>query len=142
MDRPQLPQGCRLLCLPHVADERGALAFAQGGEHVPFAIARTFWIFDVPPGQTRGGHAHCECVEAVFAVSGAFTMVVDDGKRRSELRLAGPAEGILIPAGLWCELRDFEPGTVVAVLASHAYNPDGYIHDYGAYLTYKGVSHS
>ena len=132
-NRNRLPGGSRLIPIPSVSDERGVLAFATGGVGIPFPVARVFWIYDVPETQHRGGHAHRTCAEVVFAVRGSFTMCVDDGTSRSEVCLSEPTEGILIPAGVWCELKDFEPGTVLVVLASHSYDAEGYINDYEEY---------
>ena len=125
-----LPKGSQLIQAPFVCDERGTLTFVTGGEEIPFSISRVFWIYDVPEGQRRGGHAHRECAEVVFAVSGGFTMCIDDGNVRAEVPIHKPMEGILIPAGMWCELKDFLPGTVLAVMASHPYDETGYINSY------------
>ncbi|MBR1788677.1 MAG: FdtA/QdtA family cupin domain-containing protein [Bacteroidaceae bacterium] len=129
-----LPMGCRLIGIPHVGDNRGALAFAEARSVIPFDIRRVFWIYDVPVGAHRGGHAHWTCAEVVVPVSGGFTMVVDDGRRRTEVKMGSPTTGILVPAGVWCELKDFKPGTVLAVMASHPYDATGYVHDYEAFL--------
>lgn len=138
-DRKQmvLPSGCRLIAIPNVIDERGGLVFAEADSLIPFPVQRVFWIYDVPREAVRGGHAHWVCSEFVVPVTGAFTMVVDDGQRRAKVRLERPDEGILIPAGVWCELCDFEPGTVVVVMASHHYDAGGYVHDYADYLKQK-----
>lgn len=132
-----LPNGCRLITLPGVQDERGFLTFAEGQNHIPFRIDRVFWIYGVPEGKERGGHAHRTCAEVVVPVAGAFTMVVDDGTLRVSVRLDSPQTGILIPAGVWCELKDFAPGTVCVVAASQAYDSEGYIHCYDEYMKQK-----
>lgn len=130
-----MPRGCRIIRFPESVDDRGALAFAEGAHQIPFQIERVFWIYGVPDGKTRGGHSHSESAEVVVPVSGAFTMVVDDGTRSIEVRMDSPRKGILIPPGVWCDLRDFAPGTVCVVFASHPYNASGYINDYSEYLT-------
>lgn len=112
-----------------VRDARGALSVAG----LPFAAARVFWIYDVPSEARRGGHAHKTTAEVVFCVAGAFTMTVDDGRVRRSVRLERRDEGLVIPAGVWCELTDFEAGTVVLVFASEPYEPKGYINTYSEY---------
>lgn len=130
-----MPRGCRIIEFPERADDRGSLSFAEGAHHIPFQIERVFWIYGVPDGKTRGGHSHSESAEVVIPVTGAFTMMVDDGNTRISVRLDSPRKGILIPPGVWCDLRDFAPGTVCVVFASHPYNAAGYINDYSQYLT-------
>lgn len=129
----RLPRGCRLINLPEHKDLRGSLAIAEAMHHVPFAIERVFWIYDVPEGGVRGAHSHCECAEVVVPVCGAFDMMVDDGNTKATVHLDSPHTGILIPAGVWCQLSNFSQGTVCVVMASHPYNASGYIHDYSAY---------
>ncbi len=133
------PAGCGLISLPSASDPRGTLSFATGGRELPFAVERVFWIYGVPPGQSRGGHAHRTCSEAVFAVAGAVTARVDDGRRSASVRLCNPAQGLLVGAGAWCDLTDFEPGTVLAVAASEPYDAGGYIHSYEAFKREAGL---
>ena len=134
-DSIQLPRGCRIIEFPESVDDRGALSFAEGAHHIPFQIERVFWIYGVPQGKTRGGHSHSESSEVVVPVSGGLNMMVSDGTHQAVVRLDSPRKGILIPPGVWCDLRDFEPGTVCVVFASHPYNASGYINDYNEYLT-------
>lgn len=122
----------RLQLLKNV-DVRGTLSFLEGGIDIPFEVARVFWITDVPENQTRGGHAHWTCHEAVFAVSGSCEIEVDDGDVCQVFRLEQPNEGLLIPAGAWCELRHFTQGTVCVVMASEHYDPTGYCHEKDAW---------
>ena len=131
----QLPRGCRIIEFPESVDDRGALAFAEGAHQIPFQIERVFWIYGVPDGKTRGGHSHSESAEVVVPVSGGFTMMVDDGTHKAAVRMDSPRKGILIPPGVWCDLRDFAPATVCVVFASHPYNASGYINNYSEYLT-------
>lgn len=126
-----------IISIPSVKDERGSLSFAEVRKVIPFDVERVFWIYDVPCEAVRGGHAHWTCAEVVVPVSGAFTMLVDDGKERMQVRMSSPQEGVLIEPGVWCELRDFEPGTVLVVMASQAYTPEGYVHDYEEYIKMK-----
>ena len=126
-----------LIAIPSVIDERGGLSFAEARRTVPFAVERVFWIYGVPQTATRGGHAHWQCSEVVVAVSGSFTLVLDDGEQRIELKMDSPSQGALVEAGVWCELRDFTPDTVIVVMASHPYSPEGYVHSYEEYLKTK-----
>ncbi len=136
--RPQiLPEGCQIINIPCVRDARGALVFAEAESCVPFPVKRVFWIFDVPDGARRGGHAHWECAEVVVAVSGGLKMTLDDGRLCMDVEINNPDEGLLIPAGVWCELHDFLPGTVLVVMASHPYDAEGYVNDYESYLNLK-----
>lgn len=129
----RLPRGCRLISLPEHKDRRGSLSIAEARHEVPFAIERVFWIYDVPEGEERGAHSHSECAEVVVPVHGAFDMTVDDGTAKATVHLDSPHTGILIPAGVWCQLSNFTQGTVCVVMASHPYNASGYIHDYSVY---------
>jgi len=121
--------GVRRLQVPKNVDERGALSVLEGDEDIPFKVARVFWITDVPAGQRRGGHAHWTCHEAVFAVAGAVSITIETAEGREDVTLRASNEGVLIPAGAWCELYDFEPNTVLVVMASEPYRPEGYCHE-------------
>ena len=132
-EQDRLPRGCRLISLPEHRDKRGCLSIAEWGNGIPFAIERVFWIYDVPEGAERGAHSHNECAEVVVPVSGAFDMTLDDGAMQATVHLDSPHMGILIPAGVWCRLSGFAPGTVCVVLASHTFNAAGYVHDYTTY---------
>lgn len=111
------------------SDERGSLAYAEWGA-LPFEPRRIFWIYDVKDGQTRGSHAHSQCEEVVFAVKGSFDMFVDNGTEQATYHMDSPSEGIYIGKSVWCELRNFAPGTVCVVVASVPYMRDGYINSY------------
>ncbi len=129
MINDSLPKGVKLIQLPQHVDTRGRLTFLEGNVHLPFAVERVFWITDVPSDVMRGGHAHWTCHEVVFAAKGSFEIEVDDGELCRTLTIDNPKTGILIPAGVWCELRHFAAGTVCVVMASTAYDATGYAHD-------------
>ena len=131
-------EGYPVVPIPSVWDDRGGLSFAEAERHVPFSIRRVFWIYGVPDGAVRGGHAHWTCAELIVPVAGAFTMVIDDGRERREIRMDSPDNGILVEPGVWCELRDFAPGSVLVVMASQAYDATGYVHDYAQYIKELG----
>lgn len=124
-----------LLEVKPIVDERGALCFIEGIRDIPFSIQRMFWIFDVPSGAERGGHAHWKCSEAIFPVKGSFEIFVDDGHARQTFTITSPTQGIVIPAGVWCTLKNFSPGTVCLVAASMEYDPSGYVNDYETFLS-------
>jgi dTDP-4-dehydrorhamnose 3,5-epimerase-like enzyme len=132
-----LPLGCKIVSLPTEIDDRGCLSHMTLEKYIPFHVERIFWIYGVPEGRIRGGHAHTECAELIIPVCGAFTICVDDGITRATVRMDSPAHGILIPIDMWCQLEDFDKHTVCLVVASHPYNKDGYINDYETYIKYK-----
>ena len=134
MDVAIMPKGVQRIELPHSMDKRGLLCYLEGNVHIPFPVQRVFWITDVPEGEVRGGHAHWSCDEVVFAASGSFEIEVDDGRQRFVTTLYSPSCGLTIPAGVWCELRHFAPGTVCVVMASQPYDASGYALDRSAWL--------
>ncbi len=127
-------RGCRIIELPRFGDERGALSFVEPPKHIPFAIRRVYYLYDIPAGQQRGAHAHRALEQLLIAVAGSFTITLDDGVTRAELELTGPHRGLYLPPLVWHELRDFSPGTVCLSLASEAFDEADYFRDYAAFL--------
>ena len=126
-----------ILDLPKIYDPRGNLTVAEQMISVPFEVKRVYWTYDVPAGERRGGHAHKECVEFIIAVSGSFTVTLDDGKgNRKDFHLNHPWQGLLVPTGIWRTLEDFSSGAVCLVLASELYDEDDYIYEYEDFLKY------
>jgi hypothetical protein len=119
-----------LLELPVVPDHRGNLTFIEGERHVPFDIARVFYLYDVPSGETRAGHALKDVEQVLIAVSGSFDVVVDYGVERHTVTLNRPYAGLHLPSLLWRELENFSSGAVCLVLASACYSEDSYYRDY------------
>ncbi len=119
-----------------VSDPRGNLSFIEEGCHVPFVIKRVFHIYDVPGGETRGGHAHKENIEVVMAVSGSFDMYLTDGDNEIVVKLDRANKGVLVPPGVWITMRNFTTGTVVAALCSQYYEASDYIRDFDKYKEY------
>lgn len=123
--------------LPKICDLRGNLTVAEQMKNVPFDVKRVYWTYDVPSGESRGGHAHKECVEMIIAVSGSFTVTLDDGKgNRKDFHLNHPWQGLLVNTGIWRTLEDFSSGAVCLVLASELYDEEDYIYEYEDYLKY------
>src|SRR6056297_649991 len=120
----------RLIDLPVVSDPRGDLTFVEGGNHVPFEIARVYYLYNVPVDAERGGHAHKVLQQVVFALSGSFRLKVDDGVEHTEFWLRNPRQGVLIDRLIWREMDSFSQGAVCMVLASHPYDEMDYIRDY------------
>ncbi len=130
---------CRIIDLPKISDPRGNLTFIEGeGRHIPFAIKRAYWIYDVPGGEKRGGHAYKELHEFIIALSGSFDVVLDDGNERKVFSLNRSYFGLYVPNMVWRQLENFSTNGVTLILASTAYNPDDYIRDYEQFTKEKG----
>lgn len=123
--------------LPKFLDARGNLSFAEQNNHIPFEIKRTYWIYDVPGGENRGGHAFRETEEFIIAISGGFDVIVDDGKERKAFTLNRSYYGLYIPKGVWREITNFSTNSLALEFASTVYNPDDYIRDYNEYIKLK-----
>lgn len=124
----------RIIQLPKIPDERGNLTFIEAGRPVPFVIQRTYWIYDVPGGEVRGGHAYKELQEFFVALSGSFDVVLDDGKERKVVSLNRSYFGLYVPNMIWRHLENFSTNTVCLILASLPYSANDYIRDYESYL--------
>jgi dTDP-4-dehydrorhamnose 3,5-epimerase-like enzyme len=129
--------GCRLVDLPRVQDPRGNLTFIEGGVHIDFEIRRVYYIYDVPGGSERGGHAHRGLHQLVIAMSGSFDVVLDDGRDRTRVHLNRSYRGLYICPMIWRELDNFSSGSVCMVLASQRYDEDDYLRDYGSFMRMK-----
>jgi hypothetical protein len=126
---------CKILTLPKIPDDRGNLSFIEGGHHIPFEIQRTYWIYDVPGGEIRGGHAYKELQEFFVALSGSFDVVLDDGNERKIVSLNRSYFGLYVPNMIWRHLENFATNSVCLILSSLPYSQEDYIRDYGSYLT-------
>lgn len=124
-----------LIDLPVISDPRGDLTFVEGRSHIPFDIARVYYLYNVPVDAERGGHAHKELEQVVFALSGSFRMTVDDGTTRSEYWLRDPRKGLYISRLIWREMDCFSQGAVCMVLASRRYEESDYYRDYADFLS-------
>ena len=130
----------KIIELQKVTDPRGNLTVAEGITQIPFKIARVYWVYDVPGGESRGGHAHKRLKQLVVATSGSFTVTLDNGREQKKYLLNHPWQGLLIDTGIWRTLDDFSSGAVCLVLASQRYEEDDYIYEYDDFLKYVGCS--
>ena len=126
----------RLITLHTISDPRGNLTVAEENIDLPFDLKRAYWIFDVPQGGNRGGHAHKRLRQVLVAVNGSFTVSLDNGKEKKKYLLNNPEEGLFIDTETWRTLDDFSSGAICLVLASELYNPDDYLYDYDEFLEY------
>ena len=124
----------RHIDLPKICDPRGNLSFLENGGVVPFPIARTYWVYDVPGGTDRGGHSHRRCHQFIVAVSGSFDLEIDDGVSRRTVTLNRSNIGLYVAPGIWVGLRNFSSGSVCLTLASDLYDEADYVRDYDEFL--------
>ena len=125
---------CKIIELPKIVDQRGNLTFIEGGTHVPFDIQRVYYLYDVPGGAERGGHAHKGLHQLIIAMSGSFDIVIDDGNERKRIHLNRSYAGLYICPMIWRELDNFSSGSVCMVLASNKYDESDYYRDYPEFL--------
>lgn len=123
----------RIIELPRFLDSRGNLSFVEQLNHIPFEIKRTYWIYDVPGGEDRGGHAYKENQEFIIALSGSFDVIVDDGKAKKVFTLNRSYYGLYIPNGIWREMTNFSTNSLAVILSSTLYDEKDYIFDYEQY---------
>ena len=124
----------KIIDLPKILDPRGNLTVAQSMDHIPFNVSRVYWVYDVPAGESRGGHAHKQCREFIVAASGSFTVTLDDGYTQTSYHLNHPWQGLYVETGVWRTLNDFSARAVCLVLASDPFEEDDYIRDYNDFL--------
>ena len=123
--------------LPKFVDPRGNLSFVEQLNHIPFEIKRTYWIYDVPGGESRGGHAFKNNDEFIVALSGAFDVIVDDGEKKKKFTLNRSYYGLYVPAGLWRVMENFSTNSLALEFGSINYNPGDYIREYDKFLKLK-----
>ncbi len=126
----------RIIELPRITDPRGNLTVCENESNLPFDVKRVYWVYDVPGGESRGSHAHKHSREFIIAVSGSFSVTVNDGKREQTFMLNHPYQGLLVEENQWRTLEDFSSGAVCLVLASEPFNEDDYIRDFEEYTKY------
>ncbi len=125
---------CRMIDLPKIADPRGNLTFIEESRHIPFDIKRVFYLYDVPGGATRAGHALKKCHQFIVAISGSFDIILRDGLDSKRYQLNRSYYGLYVPPLIWREMENFSSGSVSVVLASEAYDEADYHRDYQAFL--------
>jgi len=131
---------CNILQLPKILTERGNITAINNLVEIPFETKRIYYLYDIPGGESRGGHAHKDLQQLIVAASGSFDLIVDDGKVKRKFSLSRPNVGVYMPAGLWRELDDFSSGSICLVLASHVFDERDYIRDYESFLKRKKLS--
>src|SRR5688572_11815481 len=124
----------KVIDLPKISDARGNLTFIESDRHIPFAMKRAYYIYEISEGATRGGHAHRTLHEFIIAASGRFTVVLDDGQRQEAYVLDRADQGLYVPPMFWRELTDFAAGSVCLVLTSDYYDESDYYRDYDQFL--------
>jgi dTDP-4-dehydrorhamnose 3,5-epimerase-like enzyme len=129
-------EDCKIIELPKIHDPRGNLTFIENGEHIPFDIQRVYYLYDVPGGSERGGHAHRDLQQLIIAMSGSFDVVLDDGFRKERFHLNRSHYGLYIGTMVWRELDNFSSGSVSMVLASNKYSEDDYVRDYQEFVNH------
>ena len=124
----------QIIDLPKILDPRGNLSFLESGNHIPFKIKRTYWIYDVPGGEIRGGHAFLEQKEMIVALSGSLDIIVFDGVKEQKFSLNRSYQGLYIPNGLWRHMENFATNTLVLVISNTNYNENDYIRNKKLYI--------
>lgn len=130
-------EDCKLIDLRKISDPRGNLTPVEGAQDIPFDIKRVYYLYDVPSGQSRGGHAHKELQQLIVAANGSFTITLDDGQNKRSYTLNRPYQGLSIVPGIWRVLDDFSSGAVLLCLASEHYEEADYIRNYREFKKYK-----
>lgn len=130
---------CSLIYLPKIGDRKGNITPVNNFSEIPFAIKRVFYLYDIPGGESRGAHAHKECHQFLVAASGAFEVLLTDGKVQRQVQLNRPYYGLHIPPGIWASEVNFSSGCICLVLASHEYDEKDYIREYNDFLSFRGI---
>jgi hypothetical protein len=131
---------CSVILLSKIHNRAGNLTALENNKNIPFEIKRVYYLYDVPGGEDRGGHAHLELEQFIVAVSGAFDVLIDDGTNKKIIRLDRPYIGLHIVPGIWRELLNFSSGAICLVIASEKYSESDYIRDYKKFDILKGTS--
>lgn len=130
---------CRVIELGQIGDRNGHITVVTNNSEIPFAVKRVFYLYDIPGGESRGAHAHKECHQFLVAVSGAFEVVLDDGKNKRSVHLNNPKTGLHIVPGIWASEVNFSSGSVCLVLASQVYTETDYIRNYNDFLQWRSL---
>src|SRR5690554_4997553 len=125
---------CNLIYFNQIGDRNGHITPINNKEGIPFEVNRVFYLYDIPGGESRGAHSYKQCHQIIIAASGAFEVLLDDGKTKRQVLLNAPNRGLHVPPGIWASEINFSSGAICLVLASHSYNEDDYIRDYNSFL--------
>jgi hypothetical protein len=128
---------CSIIQIDKHHHEKGNISVVENEKTIPFGVKRAYYLYDVPGGESRGGHAHKELQQLIIAASGSFNVTLDDGNVKRTLTLNRPYQGLLVVSGIWRELNDFSSGSVCLVLASHPYDASDYIREYDKFIKFK-----
>ena len=128
---------CEIIQFPKILDERGNLSFFESDNQVPFQMKRTYWIYDVPGGELRGGHAYKVLHEVIVALSGSFDVIIDDGKQKKTYSLNRSYYGLYVPCGIWRQIDNFSTNSLALIVASEAYDEADYIRNYDDFIQLK-----
>ena len=128
---------CHVLSLSKINNPAGNITIVEGINNIPFSMRRIYYLYDIPGGESRGGHAHKELHQLIVAASGSFEVLLDDGKNKKIVRLNRPNFGLLVVPGIWRELFEFSSGAICMVLASHKYDEADYLRDYDSFIKCK-----
>ena len=131
--------GCQFIEFPRISERSGSLTALENSKNLPFEIQRVFYLYDIPGGENRGGHAHKKCHQLLIAASGPFDAKIDDGIHSQIVHLDRPYYGVYVPPGVWAEELNFSSGSICLVLASHAYDEADYIRDYARFTEYAAT---
>ena len=135
--KPSTVFDCNILQLPRIYNPSGSITAVNSNKELPFTIQRVYYLFDVPGGEGRGGHAHKDLQQLIVAASGSFDIIIDDGNVKRTFHLSRPYMGLYMPSGLWRELDNFSSGSICLVLASTVYDEADYMRDYTAFKEWK-----
>ena len=127
----------KIINLPKFLDARGNLSFVEQENHIPFEIKRTYWLYDVPGGESRGGHAYKENEEFIISLSGSFDVILDDGTEKKTFTLNRSYYGLYVPKGLWREMTNFSTNSLALILSSTNFSEEDYVRDYDRFRTLK-----
>jgi len=139
MEEKSTVEFIKIINLPKIEDSRGNLSFLESNKHIPFEILRAYWIYDVPGGYERGGHAFKGQEEFIVALSGSFDVLVDDGNIKQVFTLNRSYYGLFIPSGIWREMNNFSTNSLALVLSSTMFSEGNYIRDYEIFLKYRDL---
>ena len=130
-------ENCKIIDLPKIHNRAGNITTIHSGVDIPFDIKRVYYLYDIPGGESRGGHAHKELFQLIVSASGSFDVIIEDGKNKKTVTLNRPYSGLIIVPGIWRELTNFSSGSVCLVLASEVYDENDYIRDYKEFIKFK-----